>query len=337
MEQPLKAGPSVLASYVLIGIALLVILWQGLLGALFAGLLVYSLVHMLAPRLERNISNRRARIIAVAALGTLVVSALSLAIWAGISFLQSDAGSPQSLFQYLADIIEASRHQIPNWLGQHLPDNAQAWREMATAWLREHAVEAKSIGEQAGRALAHVLIGMIIGAMIALHDARDDYVLMPLADALRDRFMTLDNAFQRIVFAQVRIAAINATLTGIYLKVVLPLAGVDLPLTKTLIIITFVAGLLPVIGNLISNTVLVIVAMSHSLNIAVISLLFLVVIHKLEYFLNARIIGSHIQARSWELLIAMLVMESVFGIPGVVAAPVFYAYLKRELTLRQLV
>ena len=32
-----------------------------------------------------------------------------------------------------------------------------------------------------------------------------------------------------------------------------------------------------------------------------------------------------------ELLLAMLVMEAAFGLPGLVAAPVFYAYVKREL------
>ena len=57
----------------------------------------------------------------------------------------------------------------------------------------------------------------------------------------------------------------------------------------------------------------------------------MVVIHKLEYFLNARIIGIQVNAKSWELLTAILVMETLFGLPGVVAAPVFYAYLKKEL------
>jgi predicted PurR-regulated permease PerM len=47
---------------------------------------------------------------------------------------------------------------------------------------------------------------------------------------------------------------------------------------------------------------------------------------------NARIIGGQIKARAWELLIAMLVMEAAFGIAGVIAAPVFYAYLKKELS-----
>ena len=34
------------------------------------------------------------------------------------------------------------------------------------------------------------------------------------------------------------------------------------------------------------------------------------------------------------LLLAILVMEAAFGLPGVVAAPVFYAYVKAELTAR---
>jgi predicted PurR-regulated permease PerM len=44
-----------------------------------------------------------------------------------------------------------------------------------------------------------------------------------------------------------------------------------------------------------------------------------------------------INARAWELLGAMLVMEALFGIPGVIAAPVFYAYLKTELSTAGLV
>jgi len=101
---------------------------------------------------------------------------------------------------------------------------------------------------------------------------------------------------------------------------------------KSLILLTFIAGLLPVIGNLISNTVIVVISLSHSLPTAMLSLLFLVTIHKLEYFLNAKIIGMQINARAWELLGAMLMMEALFGIPGVIAAPVFYAYLKTELS-----
>ncbi|MDB5773005.1 MAG: family transporter [Burkholderia sp.] len=331
MPEPYRYKTVVIASYILAAASLLIVLHRGLLAALLSGLLVFSLVHMLAPVLGKNLDSQRARMIAVAILSVLIVVLLSAAAWGTVVFFQSDVGSIQMLLQKMADIIEESREQMPPWLKEHVPESAYAIREMITSWLRGHAEQAKSIGTEAGRTIVHLLIGMVIGGMVALYDATTPPNYRPLAAALHTRMINLHDAFQRIVFAQVRIAAINAVLTGIYLMIVLPLAGIHLPLSKTMIAITFFAGLLPVIGNLISNTVIVIVSMSHSLSIAAASLGFLVVIHKLEYFLNAKIIGLHINARAWELLIAMLIMEAIFGIPGVVAAPVFYAYVKKEL------
>jgi predicted PurR-regulated permease PerM len=100
---------------------------------------------------------------------------------------------------------------------------------------------------------------------------------------------------------------------------------------------TFFIGLIPIVGNLITNTMIVVISLSHSVPIAVCSLVFLVVIHKLEYFVNARLVAGQINAAAWELLIAMLVMESLFGIAGLVAAPIVYAYVKHELHTRGLV
>jgi predicted PurR-regulated permease PerM len=326
-----------IASYILAALALLIVLQKGLLAALFSGLLVFSLVHMLKPVLGKNISDERARFIAVMLLGALIVALLSGLVWATVTFFQSDVGSLQVLMQKLADIVEASRDQMPLWLREHIPASADAIRDAITRWLREHAVQAQTIGQEAGRTILHLLLGMAIGAMAALYDTTTPANPRPLALALHRRLINLHDAFRSIVFAQVRIAAINCLFTAIYLAIVLPLSGVHLPLTKSMIAITFFAGLLPVVGNLISNSVIVIVGLSHSLAIAVASLGFLIVIHKLEYFLNAKIIGTHINARAWELLSAMLVMETIFGLPGVVAAPVFYAYLKHELSDRGLV
>jgi predicted PurR-regulated permease PerM len=140
-----------------------------------------------------------------------------------------------------------------------------------------------------------------------------------------------------VVFAQVWISLINTLATWVYLDLVLPGFGIDVPLVKSLILLTFFIGLLPIIGNLLSNSAIVIVCLSLGLPVAVASLVFLIVIHKLEYFLNARIVGSHINARAWELLIAMLFMEAAFGITGLIAAPIFYAYFKEELREKGLV
>jgi predicted PurR-regulated permease PerM len=104
-----------------------------------------------------------------------------------------------------------------------------------------------------------------------------------------------------------------------------------------MVAVTFIAGLLPVIGNLISNTVIVVVSLSVSSMLAASSLVFLVMIRKLKYFVNARVMSTQIHARAWELLLAMFVMEAIFGIAGVVAAPIYYAHLKDEFSAQNLI
>jgi predicted PurR-regulated permease PerM len=195
----------------------------------------------------------------------------------------------------------------------------------------------QGVGKDFARGLAHILIGMVVGALLSLREVKSPAEPPPLAASLLERADRLSRSFRRVVFAQVWIAAVNAFLTGLYLAVLLPVLGVDLPLTKTLIAVTFVCGLLPVVGNLISNTIIVVVSLSQSLFVAIGSLSYLIVIHKLEYFLNARIIGSRIRAKAWEMLLAMLFMEAAFGIPGLIAAPIYYAYLKDELKNRAMV
>ena len=332
-----KKNFPLIASYLLAAFALLQTMLGGLLAALYSGLLVYALVHLLAPVLGKKLDGQRARVIAVAVLGTVIVMTLILAGWSATAFFLSEAGSLPVLIKKLADLLDQSRAQIPAWMASYLPESAEALKQMLADWLREHAGEAKYIGEQAGRTAVHLLIGMVVGALVAMYDTTHSHHYLPLAAAMHQRVVNLHKAFRQVVFAQVRIAALNAIFTAIFLVIILPMAGIKLPFVKTLVLVTFFAGLLPVIGNLISNTVIVVVSLSHSLSTAVIALIFLVTIHKLEYFLNARIIGTQINARAWELLAAMLVMESVFGLPGVVAAPVFYAYVKTELAELKLV
>lgn len=185
-----------IASYVLAAAALLLILMNGLLVALLAGLLVHSLVLALSPLLGSKIGNGRARIISISALGIFIVTALTFAVWGTISFFQSDAGSAEALLQRMADIVDASRAQCPVWICQHLPDNSEELREMITKWMREHADDAKKLSENAGHIVVRVLLGMVIGAMISMYDKTIISRPMPLTAALIDRARTLSSSFK---------------------------------------------------------------------------------------------------------------------------------------------
>ncbi|PWB56446.1 MAG: hypothetical protein C3F18_05075 [Nitrosomonadales bacterium] len=334
----LNPGHIEIAAWLIAATLLVFIVYSHLLPALLAGLLMYELVHLLAARINlRRFGGRPAKIVAVALLASLMATLITLATIGLMAFFHSDTSKLPALLQKMAAIIEGSRAMLPDWLVEKLPTSAEGIQAAAVELLRTHASEVQTVGKEMGRTLVHVLIGLIIGAMISLREVTAQHRYRPLSGALAERVRLLGDAFRRIVFAQVRIAALNAFFTAIYLAVVLPLFGVNLPLTKTLIVITFLAGLLPVVGNLISNSVIVIVSLGQSLQVAMASLLFLIVIHKLEYFLNARIIGTQIRSHAWELLLAMLAMEAAFGIMGVVAAPIYYAYLKSELAQKGLI
>src|SRR5947207_9494117 len=119
------ALPHDIAAWSIAGFLLLLALFLHLLPALFAGLLVYELVHVIAPRLRIG---KRGKVAAVAILATLIVAALSLALFGAVSFFRSDAGSPTGLLQKMAEIIDGSRTHLPGWVLDYLPSDPEELR-----------------------------------------------------------------------------------------------------------------------------------------------------------------------------------------------------------------
>ena len=303
-----------------------------LLSALLAGLLVYELVHLLAPRVAKRLPNKGARLVALAALSILTIIILIFLTLGILAFFKSDTGNLQTLLDKVQHILTDARTKLPPWIVDNFPGNVDDLKSFGANWLDEHSKDVQHVGKEAMHFFVRGLVGMVVGALISVHEGPALSRMRPLAAALTVRISRFADAFRQIIFAQVKISAINTVFTGIFLLAILPVFGLNLPLTKTLIAITFVAGLLPVVGNLISNTAIFVVGLSISFYVAIAALVFLVVIHKLEYFLNARIVGTRIHAYAWELLIAMILLEVAFGIAGLIAAPIYYAYIKNELS-----
>jgi predicted PurR-regulated permease PerM len=307
------------------------VLKTGLLGALLAGLAVYTCTHGLAARLPRPLGAPTARQVALGLLAVSIVALLTFGMMGLVGFFRS--GGLTDLFLRMGEILTQLRPHLPGWLTENWPSSFDATGAWAGDQLRDHANGAQSMGQDALHGLGRLVIGMLLGGLVAIAHERPKQRKAPLAGALTERVSHLTAVFQQVVFAQIKIATVNTLLTAVFLLVILPCLGTWLPFTKTLITLTFLMGFLPVFGNLVSNSAVVVMALSVSPGMAMLALAYLVIIHKLEYFLNAHIVGGHIQARAWELLAAMLIMEAAFGIPGVVAAPIYYAYLKRELRL----
>jgi len=325
-----------------VAVLLPLIIMIRLLPALLAGLLVHELVHMMAAKWFKRKAWGRAKIWALVIILSIIVLGVAAAVLAVVLYLNSESGSLSALLLQLAEVFEHNvgevfaqiRESLPESMRQGLPSQVSDFKAQIIVWLRTHASDLLTPGGVIVHAFITALVGMVIGALISLKETFGEDEPTFLVSAFIGRFQKLAEAFRRVVFAQVRISVLNTALTSIYLLVILRIFGVDLPLVKTMILVTFLAGLLPVVGNLISNAVIVLISLSHSWEAAVASLGFLVVIHKLEYFFNARIVGTQIKAAAFEILSAMLIMEAIFGITGVIAAPIFYAYFKSEFSHR---
>ncbi|HBG07528.1 MAG: hypothetical protein A2075_03845 [Geobacteraceae bacterium GWC2_58_44] len=322
-------------SYLLAALAVPVVLRFHLLPSVFAGLAVYALTAKLARRLPIRWGGLtyKVALAGIILMVTMLVGGICLALW---SFLRGHHGMG-NLLTAAAETLENMKRNLPVDLTESLPDTVEELREQMAVMLREHSKNISSVGISGLKTFAHLVLGMVVGGMAVLHRFEKDENFPPLAASLHARLLTLSDAFDKVVFAQVKISGLNTLLTAIYLVVVLPLCGIYLPMVTLLILLTFVAGLLPVVGNLISNATIVLISLGVSPGVGLASLVFLIVIHKLEYFTNARIVAGEVKASAWELLCAMLVMEAIFGLAGMVAAPVVYAWLKAELRAKALV
>jgi predicted PurR-regulated permease PerM len=178
-----------------------------------------------------------------------------------------------------------------------------------------------------------LLAGLVVAASLFLsatwgaendpQSARDS-LYASIVRELVLRFHAFYQSFARVIGAQIVISTINTGLTAVFL------VWNGYPFAAILIMLTFLCGLLPIVGNLISNTLIVGVGFTISPNLALLALIFLVVIHKLEYFLNSKIIGDRIRNPMWLTLIGLVLGEKLMGIPGMILAPVVLHYIKVE-------
>jgi predicted PurR-regulated permease PerM len=203
--------------------------------------------------------------------------------------------------------------------------------------LKQEAHYLQSIAHFAGSTVSVLLmsiIAIVIACSLSLkadfHDdstppgARNNLYFIYGAE-VSARFRDFYHSFATVMGAQITISLINTGLTGIFL------IAFQLPHAALLIATTFLCGLVPIVGNLVSNTIITFVALSVSLKLAVAALVFLVVVHKLEYFLNSKIIGQRIRNPVWLTLIALVIGERLMGIPGLVLAPVVLNYVRVEM------
>lgn len=245
----------------------------------------------------------------------------------------------------LPEIAERAVPAVIQWAQQHgieLPfTDYDSLKDLALDTVKSEVSylgSAAKVARGAGTEAVFLLAGVVIAVSLFLHPqfelgqesasaGRNLYARC--TQGITERFATLYHSFVTVMGAQIIISSINTALTGIFVL------AMQLPHGVVVVGVTFLCGLLPVVGNLISNTIVVGIGFTVSPNVGLVALVFLVVIHKLEYFLNSQIVGWRIRNPLWLTLLALIIGERLLGVPGMILAPVVLNYIKIEASQAQ--
>ena len=88
------------------------------------------------------------------------------------AFFKSDTGNLQALLDKVQHILTDARTKLPPWIVDNLPSNVDAMKSFATDWVDEHSKEIQHAGKEVIHFFVRGLVGMVIGALISLHEGR---------------------------------------------------------------------------------------------------------------------------------------------------------------------
>jgi|SRR5579859_7687837 len=312
MSQPARI------SYVIMAVLLLLIGWLHL-GTLILTVLFGSFA-------LQQFSFGRSKLLGA---GLYLIAVVVIACGLFYFSRQAYIAAPKIAETTIPAVVEYAEKQ-----GVELPFTDYA--SLKTVAINEVREDVANVGRHI-RAAAFQIVLLLIGLVVAMglflnatwgteNDPQTsrDSLYATVVRELDVRARTFYRSFSKVIGAQIVISLINTALTAAFL------IGNGYPYKTVLVAFTFLCGLLPIIGNIISNTLIVGVSFTLSPNMALVALIFLIVIHKLEYFLNSKIIGDRIKNPMWLTLIGLVLGEKLMGIPGMILAPVVLHYIKVE-------
>jgi len=315
------SGPR-LASYALFVFTLVMVARFSLGPCVLAGLVSYMLMDLTYRRLIMKGVRRRFSRWAALAVFAIGASALT---WIFVAFVR--VGLVR--LPVLIDTVLPRLTAISDGFGYALPvENALELRDLVVTEIKENFSSVRKASGLLTRGFFQVIVGVFAAALGFLAPAsadHDGHLYDSLRHEINDRVRLFVRSFELVVGAQLTISALNTVLTAIFLH------AMGFPFKTFLILTTFVCGMVPIVGNVISNIAIVTAGLTVSVQLATVGLIYLVIIHKLEYILNSRIIGGSIDTPMWMTLIGLVVGEAMMGVPGVLLAPALLHYAREEM------
>jgi predicted PurR-regulated permease PerM len=307
------------------GLVLLVVLdrVRVVLVPVLIGLLIAALLHPLAQRLRRWLP----AYLASAATMLTFLGVIVAASWVTGSQMREGV---VDLVTAIPDFLDETQRWLEDRGLGFGGDQAESALQQAQDWVRDNsgtlADRVYAFGSSAAGLLTSTLIALVT-AFFFLADGRSmwDWVLGLTPRAYRERSdrtgLAAWSALQAYIRTQTLVAAVDAVGIGLGAWIL------GLPYVGPLMLITFMAAFVPIVGAVASGALAVLVALgSEGLVPALIMLAVVLVVQQLESnVLQPVLMGRAVDLHPWAVIVGVALGSFLLGVVGAVLAVPFMA------------
>lgn len=262
-------------------------------------------------------------------LAVLALIAAGLGAW-GASNVRSWVVEARTTWPARLEVIKTHPRVVQ--LEEYLPDTDKIVESAS-----HYAADAVKVLSAVGHLAIYALIGLILAIVFLLGE--DELVAWRqgvVAKSLTGTLVRWAEYVAEAVSVTVQLQLIVATLNTVFTLPILFL--LKIPDKPALMVLIFVTGLVPVIGNVISGAVLSVLAYLAQGPIGVVIFLVLTfVLHKVEaYYLNPRLTARHVKLPGFLLIVSLIAWEHVAGFTGLfISFPFLFVAIKIREELKE--
>jgi predicted PurR-regulated permease PerM len=311
------------ASYFIFALlAFSIVLFQ-LGAALLAGIIAFLILDFTDSLLKRWLGKMLAR---AAALIVFIVAA-TLFFWVLADFVRMAVLRTPMI---IASLIPKLKSMADQW-GVSLPfDNLDDLRFLIAGSIKNNVHQLTRASSLLTQGFLRIMLAVFSAVACfwsrgnSASGKNSDFSIA-LGEELSRRMALFMNGFKKAFGAQFTVSLIN---TG-FISFLLLILGI--PYIRFLVTTTFILGLVPVVGGVVTNTLILAVALTVSSKTALVAFIVLMVIHHIQYPIQGEVMGEQMKIPAWQLLLALILGEAVMGVAGMVLAPAAIHYLREEI------
>ncbi len=202
---------------------------------------------------------------------------------------------------------------------------------------KHYSTSALHYASEIGHILAYATVGLILAVVYLLEEEEIQAFKASMSpDSLTGTIVRWVGHVADSVLVTVQLQLVVAACNAVLTLPVLLLLGVHH--IGSLMVLIFVSGLVPVIGNVVSGAVLSVLAFHAKGWVGVaIFVALTVVLHKIEaYYLNPRLTARHVHLPGFVLIVSLIAWEHLLGFVGLfVSFPVLFVASRIHAELKE--